>query len=423
MDLNEFKIMRQTVAETVFHAYCYRICISIVMILTLTLVLFLFTNQSKAQENNSEDINVFLPVLFREYDPRWSWLEPYSITLSPQPSDPVFMLIDHDGRVHLLWSTLFSPRFIYHTYLENNSWTAIQPISPTLGTSYTVHHPIITADGAIHIVWRTWLGSGTDLPYRLMYTSFSGGHWLPEEEIARSDYYELNGKLHTDSYGRIRVTYVDSTFIFPTHAYQRSRTNSGWTTPIEIPQPSFTQITWPDMVGGIHFYGTQYPDTLYYSYWLNGDFLVKDHQLEGNISTRDSQMDFATNLHTYWISQVPVPGGTVRGVNHQILDKHQKWGPLTIPSGENNVAGNVSQSWDSASLLALAWEHSEDEQLGFAFWDNGVQILNKHINYKPAQYWELRATAISRSQGMFCTLVRLMFSSDFEVLCAEVSGL
>jgi hypothetical protein len=422
MEMNEFPTKRPVGAKTVLPTFPYRICISLLLLATLALFHSTMINQGKAQEEK-DNLNVFLPVLFREYDPRWNWLEPYSIQLTPSPSDPVFMLIDHDGRVHLLWSTLFSPRFIYHTYLEHGSWTAIQPVSQTLGTSYTVHPPILSVDGTIHFVWRTWLGTGTDLAYRLMYTNFSGGHWSPEEEIARSGYYELNGKPHTDSDGGIRVTYVDSTFIFPTHAYQRTRTSSGWTTPIEILQPSFTRITWPDMAGGIHFYGTQYPDTLYYSYWLDGKFLVKDRQLTGDISMRYTQMDLETNLHTYWTGQVPVPGGTVYGVSHQVLDKNLQWGPVTIPSGENNVAGYVAQSWDSGSLFALAWEHSEDEQLGFAAWDGSEQILNKQINYTPAQYWALRAAAISRSPGMFCTLVRLMYSADFEVLCAEVSGL
>jgi len=67
-------------------------------------------------------------------------------------------------------------------------------------------------DGHIHLLWFNSLSDGG--PYRLMYASFDGQAWSPEEEVYRSKANSgLSGRLFFDSQSTLHVLVTDSDMI------------------------------------------------------------------------------------------------------------------------------------------------------------------------------------------------------------------
>ena len=138
-----------------------------------------------------------------------------NVELLPVPIfTPVFppnavpsMAIDTSGSVHFFWHPYMSSSgaFIYYTdYAGGDKWTPIAKVAETLGASQMRFPPLVGPDGLIHLLWFNSLSMGG--PYRLMYASFNGQAWSPEEEVYRSKSNRgLSGRLFFDSQSILHV--------------------------------------------------------------------------------------------------------------------------------------------------------------------------------------------------------------------------
>jgi hypothetical protein len=388
----------------------------------LSCILAFCINFSNAEEHGlAQDTNegqiIYGPLLMQNHDSSMTWLEPVSVDLEPRPTNQPLAIIDRQGRLHLLWDTLSSPRFIYHTMQTESGWTTPAPVALSSGTSYILFTPYVDEDGFIHLVWRNWLGAGIENPHRLLYSSFNGNQWTAEEVVARLD-YEHQAMVHSGALGEVHVTYVPVFFF--SNIYHTTRTETGWSNPVEVKPVHTTGLVWPSMQGGIHFYGDDYLGNMHYSYWQNGVFQVNDRTIEGRVYGRKSVLDGLNNLHLFWTGQVPVPGGQVNGVYHQCLEGNQTFGPQEIPSGSQAISGIVASASDQNSKIGLSWKEAESGQVRLATWDGCVAGGMRTIPFPEELNLELAALALSADPGRICAISRVLYTNTHIVLCAEV---
>jgi len=366
---------------------------------------------------------VYLPLVVKNYDFTWRWLPPSQITLSPRPNHAPILVIDRSGRPHILWDTYTSPRYIYHTYLTEQGWMAAAPVAESLGTSETLFPPIIDSDGKLHLLWANWFGSSVENPYRLSYAVFDGNQWSTEDEVVRSN-ADIQGMVQFDDQGAIRVTYT-GVALLGSQIYQTQHTAEGWSQPVHIylggSHPIY--LVWPDMAGGVHLYGNDaYNETLYHSYWLNGQFVIQGQIGTGKILGRETQLDIQNNLHVYWTGQVPVPGDTVTGIYYQCLDASLNWSPQIMPSGQEEIAGPPSKAWDGQDGFALAWKETAGNRVRLSLWDGCAQGDVKTFLFASDINWEVAAAAISHAPRQACVLARELYSYEYTVVCAVILG-
>ena len=363
----------------------------------------------------------YLPLVVKNYDPGWQWQLPSQIALSPHPNHATILVIDRFGRPHILWDTYTSPRYIYHTYLTEQGWTAAAPVAESLGTSETLFPPIIDSDGNLHLLWHNWLGSSVENPYCLLYAVFDGSQWSAEEEVVRS-VTDIQGMVQLDGQDGVRVTYVGTLF-FGGKAYQTQRISGVWSSPVQVNVSHIVSLVWPDMAGGIHFYGNDtYNNILYHSYWLNGQFIVDGQTGTGQISGRQTQLDIQNNLHVYWTGQVPVPGDTVTGIYYQCLDASLNWSPQIIPSEQEEIAGSPSKAWDGQGGFALAWKETPANRIRLSLWGSCTQGDVKTFPFASDINWEVAAAAISHTPRQACVLARELYTYEYTVVCAVITG-
>lgn len=365
---------------------------------------------------------IYLPLVTRNFDPAWDWQESTMVTLTPNPNynDPMLMAIDADGNPYIFWDTLYTPRFIYHTRLTSQGWITPTQVADTLGTSKTLFPPIWDHVGNLHLLWRTWLGVGVENPYRLMYSSFSGGTWQPEEEIIRYS-QELQGMVHLDAQGGIDATYAGS--LFSSMIGHTSHTTTGWEVPQAIDPDHNVRLVWSDMQGGVHLYGeSNYPTQhVIYSYWKDGAFLVLEQSVAGDLPTGDSQLDGRNNLHLFRQAQVPVPGGTVYGIYHRCLTSNLSWTDERVLSGEQNTTGLLLKASDQASQVALIWKETTGNLVHATIFENCQQTHQTTIALPLANNWEIHSAALSQNPGRLCILARKLYTStEFLVQCANI---
>ncbi|MFN3763856.1 MAG: hypothetical protein ACK4WK_11745, partial [Anaerolineae bacterium] len=279
------------------------------------------TTAAQSPDQNGDEYLVYLPLVAREYDPTWVWRGGITVTLTPSPGK-ILMAIDRQGRVHLLWHPAYSsPKFIYHTYLLPLGWTSPTVVAPSLGSSEVMFPPVVAPDGTLHFLW--WNRKTSNDPPRMLYASFSGTGWTPEEEVFQSGpSTSLQGMVHLDASGRVHATMLECSF-WLCNTYHTVRSGN-WQTAVQIPHPQYSGWVWPDRWGGVHFYGNDYstPPKLYYSYWRDGQFLTRDY-FAGylKVSGRETQLDGQNNLHIFWKDWVPIPGGQVTGLYYQCLSQ------------------------------------------------------------------------------------------------------
>jgi hypothetical protein len=375
---------------------------------------------SASQVVPDEGTIIYLPAVYRDYDPSWSWNEPVMLTLSPEPFDPPLLVIDNAGRPHIIWDTLSSPRYIFHTYLSDSGWTPPNPIATSLGASETLFPPIIDTTGTIHLLWHNDLGTGITEHYRLIYAFFDGALWSSEEEVIRSE-WDIQGWVHLDDQGGVHVTSEGS--IFGTIHFM-SRTNDGWTLPIELDPVHSVSLVWPDMFGGVHFYGSSYYPEWYihHSYWHDGAFVINDQVAVGQLGSHDTQIDSLGNLHQFWRGQVPVPGGTVMGIYYRCLDSNLVWGPESNPSGQAEVSSALFHGWDQLTHLALAWKEAVSGQVRLGVWNGCTQIDEKTVPFPGGTLrLEPSALAIRSNPNMICALAETDNSGGYVIVCATVT--
>jgi hypothetical protein len=386
-----------------------------VFILTLILIFFSHEKLSYAQTSSHE---IYLPILAKDFNSAQYWSNPAAITLAPTPHNTPLAVLDQSGRLHLIWDTLYSPRFLYHAYLSDQGWSAPMPIAQTLGTSYTMYVPVVDQRGDIHLLWRNYLSSGVENPHRLLYANFNGSQWSIEEEIVR-DNGQKQGMVHLDREDGIHVTYVETTFA--SRVFHRVRTNSGWTDPIEIKRPSFSvSWIWADMAGGVHFFGDDYQENVHHSYWLNGETVISDRVSSGKVSGRNTQLDGQNNLHLFWTGQTPVPGGQVNSLFYQCLDKDLIMGPESILSGQKAITGEIPKASDNVSGFALAWKELSSGVIQVAVGNGCTQPRITPVPYQNGINWSVKALAISSNPEKVCTLAREAYSQKYTAICGSL---
>ncbi len=372
------------------------------------------------QPASSQEIEhlIYLPVLQNQVEVSWGWHEPVNIVLNPRPFNKPVSIIDHNGRLHLFWDTLTEPRLIYHTYLSEQSWAEIKPIAQTIGTSYLLYSPVISEDGLLHFVWRNWLGTGLENPYRLLYARFDGLHWNAEEEIVRTA-YEMQAMVQTGEPREIHVTYVEPLFFSRIH--QSKRTEKGWESISNVNPSHSVSLVWPDRFGGIHLYESyNYTNDLHYSYWLNGSFVIENSVFHGNLLGHESQLDGQKNLHIFWTGQVPVVGCQIQGLYYQCLSNSLLASPEEILSGETEITGPVIKASDNRSQIALAWKEAESGNIQLMIRNECSLGKTKSIPLPEGVNWEASALALSAAPKKTCVLVKQPYTSNYSGVCAEI---
>jgi hypothetical protein len=399
--------------------YC-RFHLGRVVIISCLMALFLSSpigiEHSQAQDG-TEDYPLYIPLILQNHDSSLTWVESSTVDLTPRPSSSPLAIIDSQGRLHLLWDTLSSPRFIYHTMQSGSGWTSPTPVAPSNGTSYILYEPYMDASGVLHLVWRNWLGVGIENPYRLLYSSFDGSRWSPEEEVARFN-YELRAMIHPGETGDVHITYVWS--FLSAHVHHTIRTQAGWSAPVEIKPVHTTSLTWVDMQGGIHLYGDDYSGKVHYSYWKSGAFLVTDRAMEGKVYGRRSQLDGLNNLHLFWTGQVPVPGGQVNGLYHQCLEDNRSFRSQEVPSGSLGITGSVPRASDRVTQIGLAWKEAQSGQVRLGTWQGCTPMGIKSIPFPEGLNMELTSLAMSANPGKVCAVARKLYTNEHIVSCANV---
>jgi hypothetical protein len=349
------------------------------------------------------------------------WSGPIPVTVTPSPNHPPLSTVDHQGRLHLIWDTLATPRFLYHTYLSAQGWVSPTAVAQTLGISEVQFPPLVDGNGTIHLAWRSDLGTGVTDRYRILYAQYDGGQWSPEEEVFH-DPYSLQALLHSGAQGGIRIGAVVSTgyFGFSSDLYDFQRTGLSWTSfgPFVPAQPA-TWI-WPDMTGGIRTYGDSGQNSIKFSLWHDGQVVTNGQTANGGlVSNRQTQLDGQSNLHVFWTGQVPVPGGVVTGMFHQCLSSQLNWGQATILSGSDNVAGLAGKASDYVSRVVLAYKVASTGEILLKLFDECNLIATATV---PApEHMELSGMALSNTPFRFCVLLRKLFTSNtFASICSEI---
>jgi hypothetical protein len=386
---------------------------------SLAVVLLLITSVGTpllAQDLPNEDYFVYLPLIANDYDPAWHWTALVTPTLTPSPYNVPLMALDRGGQVHLLWDTLTTnSRFIYHTYTISRSWSSPAAILPTLGTSYVLYPPAVSVTGSLHLLWKNTLVASS--PSRLLYSSFNGAAWQPEEVVytAPSSSYSVQGMVHFGPSDVVHTTVVAG--FLSTHVYYTTRTSTSWTTPAEIVPGRAPSLIWPDQAGGVHLYSDDYAGSVYYSYWRNSQFSVDNRQTSGKVTGRDSQLDGLNDLHIFWSESVPIPGGSVTGLYHQCFVNTQTWETPQVLTGQESLVGSAVKASDGNGGVALAWRQGNKVQL--TLWNGCVQTARKTVPL-PSGNWNLRAVALSDNPKKACLLLSPLYTSTYNVICAEI---
>jgi hypothetical protein len=379
-----------------------------------------------AQTGGSTSV-LYLPLVQNGYDPTWQWRATEIVNLSPSPFDNPFLAIDHAGRVHVFWDTWSSggAAFIYQTYQDGNGWTAPAPIANTLGVSKLLIPPVVTPDGDIHLVWYNDLAIGG--PYRLMYASFDGNRWGPEEEITRFTSPYPGAVLNYDDQGNLHIVYREPS-LFTDPSFYRVLVQGTWSDPINITPGSGGQVIFWDLEldrsGGVRFYGRDLDYQLVYSYWRGGAFQSELTPVTGFTwpHSFDTLLDASDNLHVYRDASVPVPGGSVNGLYHLCLDSSLNWDSEQVLSGYDSIGNGAYVARDNAGGVAFGWKDYNAAEFSLALLKGCSKPVRKVGQLPETTRWgDLSAVALSRQPGKFCALVEIPFYSQTQGLaCADL---
>lgn len=384
-----------------------------------------------AQGDCGNNSCAYLPLVARDYDPTWVWGSVLTPTLTPSPASNVnpLLAIDRQGQVHVLWGTTSYgvPAFIYHTYLTAAGWTSPTAVAQSLGTSSVLFPPVVAPDGAMHLLWLNRETTGA--PYRTLYAAFRNAQWGAEEEVYRSPYTgsTLQGMVHLDAAGQVHTTMVDG-YIFSGHVSHAKRGTLGWSQPVTLTDPTYSNWIWPDQQGGVRFYGNDYetPPNLYYSYWSAGQFVTRDQKGPDRVSvstSRRTQLDGQNNLHLFWSEDVAIPGGQVSGLYHQCINTALRvTTPELLSGSENAYASDTVKAAGFARWTALAWREASGARIRLAVWDGCNRTNLKTVPFPTDATWSLKAVAISDTPGKVCVLgySSSYYPDRYRVICADI---
>ncbi len=372
--------------------------------------------------NIDPDHPVFLPFIANDFNAGWNWSKLVTTTLTPRPNHLPLMVLDRSGNIHVFWDTLSSPQYIYHTFWNGQGWSTISPVASTFGAATTIEPPFISADGRLHLVWRVYLGSSQTNPYRLFYAAFDGSKWSNPEELFQSTDSYIFGVIYSGATDGFHALILNNHIVSP-DIYDMTRTVSSWSSPTVIDPVHLVDSAWPDSAGGIHIFGQTFnPQTLYYSYWLNGQFAVSGRHGSGTLSNYPNHLDGSKNLHLFHTGSVPIPGGTVTGVFHQCIDTNLSWGPQEFPSSQMAITSNLVHAGDMGSQFALAWKEQKSGRIQIGLWNGCASMGRQPAPIPSATQWEVESLAIDSAANQICVLVNEWLTSRYAVTCVSVSN-
>jgi len=391
------------------------------LVAALFIILSIVLSHTHAQPPNRATPS---PAVLDSYTTVLTWTEVITTLLSPTPLSVPLLAIDGQGQVHLLWDTDSSqvPQYIYHTYwLTASGWTTPTYVAYSLGTSRVLFPPVVGTDGTIYYLWVNKRTSSAE--ERLLYASFGEGIWSPEgegEQVHLGDrpglfYTPLQGMVHLDGSDGVHVTVVQS------QIYHYTRTVEGWSDPVQIPNPSYSGWVWPDRYGGVHFYGNDYRNVLYYSYWHSGEFVVRNQTASGVVVGRQTQIDGLNNLHIFWTDLVAIPWGSVTGVYHQCLDSALEITPEEVLSGQRNVS-HLAKAFGEEQSFVLSWQEAPSDTIKLdrtmvGLWRGCTRLLLETAPMSPE--YTLKSAAVSDSPSQLCLLMHVD-GSEYAVICAKI---
>jgi len=370
----------------------------------------------------TEDNPNYLPLIYKDYDPSWQWSTAITVELTPMPYHDPLVVVDHQQQLHIFWDTLKAPHFIYHTFLGAFGWSATEPITQTLGTSTLQYPPVVGPDGTIHLVWQNDLGSGVEARYRLLHAQFDGINWSPETVLYQNVHGSVDGLPYLDEQNRLQIL-SDYSNLVTRQFLQFTQTTGGWSTSVIGDPPkghALSVAAWtPTRQGGIHFYADGFTNGLYHTYWLNGTFPAQSQSFSGKLWGRHTQGDGNSNLHTYWLGPVPVPGGTVQGLTDQCLANTLTWREPQVLSHQQAVHGQFVTATDQQSQVAFAW--IEDyRHMRLALWRGCTLTDEKEIPFTNVRDLSLSSMLLSQEPHQFCVLAQSRSPSRYTVLCANI---
>ena len=127
-----------------------------------------------------------------------------------------------------------------------------------------------------------------------------------------------------------------------------------------------------DRDGAVRRFTTRYENQQYrgyYSYWVDGTYLIKDAPLPFVPRNTYGQLDAGNNLHVYWRAEVPVPGGQVMGLYHQCFNSAMV--PASEPellTGQEATTASLLPAADEAGRWTLAWQMAATGEAKIGVW-------------------------------------------------------
>ncbi len=158
----------------------------------------------------------------------------------------------------------------------------------------------------------------------------------------------------------------------------------------------------------------------YHSYWQNGQFLPSEQEVQGRLYGRSLLVDGDGYLHTTWGDQVPVPGGTVRGLYYQCLDQELQWGAQVILSGQNPATGLVATTSSTRSQVVMGWRETTTKQVWLAIAQGCRPVEKIALNLDKESGETPYALALSHDPHKACILTKRSSPAQYTVHCADI---
>lgn len=400
-----------------------------IFFITTGLILSLFFSITyfpvHAETTPPDPQKVYLPAIFRDYDPSWQWNSFQLVTLTPTPLGKPYTTIDSSGRLHIFWNPWSGPgKFIYHVYQTDTGWTLPTPIANTLGGSEVIASPVAGPDGSIHIIWKNDLNFGG--PYRLMYARWKDGVWEPEMELHRTTLNGITGSIELDALNRPHVI-IDSIDNYShTTFYHCIPQGSGCSEKTKLPYRQMLQHMILDAQGGILiFESSLYSGELYYSYWFNGAFQLDRVWIGGDLNYRQTTIDSNRNTILPRLDSVPIPGGNVQGIYTQCFTSNRVWTTETVLTGEKYVSSYLF-SHSTSHQIASAWQENTTKQLFINRWQDCSPVSTKSTpapKVGTKTWGNLVALSVSDQPKKACMLGSVSYhSNEFISLCADFTN-
>ncbi len=143
------------------------------------------------------------------YKAATGWAEPETIHTTASPIGSPLVVVDTEGRVHILWS---EDGWLWHMYRAQNGWT--EPKRPFMGVQPSAD---VDTHGFIHMAFVHAFGGR----YQVYYTTFRDPLWAIPYEISRTPGLSQHPHLLAAPNGLIYVVWEDDTPGFSSiyHAY------------------------------------------------------------------------------------------------------------------------------------------------------------------------------------------------------------